>query len=97
MNIQSQINLYEAKAQLSSLIKRAVAGEDIVIAKNGKPMARLVPMPASNAKRKIPWGDLGKHLTPGQRDRIADAAMLPLPADIWDGARREGWPPTRAR
>jgi hypothetical protein len=36
-----QVNLYEAKAQLSSLAERAARGEEIVIAKAGKPMARL--------------------------------------------------------
>ncbi|MBV8192781.1 MAG: type II toxin-antitoxin system Phd/YefM family antitoxin [Alphaproteobacteria bacterium] len=36
-------NLYEAKNQLSSLVDRAAAGEEIVIAKHGQPMAKLVP------------------------------------------------------
>ena len=39
----TQLNLYEAKTQLSSLVERAAKGEEIVIAKAGKPMARLVP------------------------------------------------------
>lgn len=38
-----QVNIYEAKTQLSSLVERAAKGEEIVIAKAGKPMARLVP------------------------------------------------------
>ena len=37
-------NLYEAKNQLSSLVERAASGEEIVIAKHGHPMARLVPL-----------------------------------------------------
>jgi prevent-host-death family protein len=37
------VNLYEAKTQLSVLVDRAAAGQEIVIAKNGKPMAKLVP------------------------------------------------------
>jgi prevent-host-death family protein len=37
------LNLYEAKTQLSSLVEQAAAGEEIIIAKNGKPMAKLVP------------------------------------------------------
>jgi len=40
-----QVNLYEAKTQLSSLVERASRGEEIVIAKAGKPMARLVALP----------------------------------------------------
>jgi prevent-host-death family protein len=38
------INLYEAKSHLSELVERAAEGEEIVIAKAGKPMARLVPL-----------------------------------------------------
>jgi len=37
------LNLYEAKTQLSSLVEQAAAGEEIIIAKNGTPMAKLVP------------------------------------------------------
>lgn len=38
------LNLYEAKTQLSALVDAAAAGAEIVIAKAGKPMARLVPL-----------------------------------------------------
>lgn len=38
------VNLYDAKAQLSRLIDRATAGEDIVIGRAGKPLVRLVPV-----------------------------------------------------
>lgn len=37
------VNLYEAKTHLSELVERAAAGEEIVIAKAGKPKAKLVP------------------------------------------------------
>ena len=37
------LNLYEAKTQLSALVDKAADGEEIVIAKNGTPMAKLVP------------------------------------------------------
>ena len=48
-----QVNLYEAKTQLSRLVERAANGEEIVIAKAGKPMARLVPpTSASQSPRK---------------------------------------------
>ena len=40
------VNLYDAKAQLSRLIDRATAGEDVVIARAGKPLVRLVPVEA---------------------------------------------------
>jgi prevent-host-death family protein len=37
-----QVNLYEAKTSLSALVDEAAAGEEIIIAKNGKAKARLV-------------------------------------------------------
>lgn len=37
------MNIHEAKTQLSKLVEQAAAGEEIVIAKAGKPMAKLVP------------------------------------------------------
>ena len=40
------INVHEAKTQLSRLLERAHAGEEIVIAKAGKPIARLCPLQA---------------------------------------------------
>lgn len=39
-----QLNIYEAKTQLSNLVDRAAGGETIVIARAGKPMAKLVPI-----------------------------------------------------
>jgi len=41
--------MHEAKTKLSQLVERAEAGEDIVIARNGKPVARLVPVAGTNA------------------------------------------------
>lgn len=38
------VNVHDAKSQLSKLIERALAGEDVVIARRGKPMVRLVPV-----------------------------------------------------
>jgi prevent-host-death family protein len=38
------VNVHEAKTQLSRLLARVAAGEEIVIAKSGRPIARLVPM-----------------------------------------------------
>ena len=38
------INLYQAKTQLSALVDKAGRGEEMIIAKAGKPMARLVPL-----------------------------------------------------
>jgi len=47
----STYNLYDAKTRLSELVDRASAGEEIVIAKNGRPLARLVPIPAEKPNR----------------------------------------------
>jgi len=39
----SEINVHEAKTQFSKLLKRVEAGEEVVIARGGRPVARLVP------------------------------------------------------
>jgi prevent-host-death family protein len=49
-----QVNLYEAKTQLSSLVERAANGEEIVIAKASRPMAKLVPLRKAIEARRIP-------------------------------------------
>jgi len=41
----AQFGMHEAKTRLSQLVERAQAGEDVVIARNGRPVARLVPLP----------------------------------------------------
>ena len=49
-----QVNVYEAKTQLSKLLERVEAGEEIVIARHGKPVARLVPEQRKlTAKRRL--------------------------------------------
>lgn len=49
------VNIYEAKTHLSRLVDEASAGEEIVIARHGHPVARLVPL-AEKAKEKRPLG-----------------------------------------
>ncbi len=46
------VNIHEAKTQFSKLLKRVQLGEEIVISKAGKPIARLVPFPAPALVRK---------------------------------------------
>ena len=53
------INVYEAKTHLSRLLDRAAAGEEIVLGKAGKPMARLVPYRARRRPR-VPGRLVGK-------------------------------------
>jgi len=48
----TQVNMLEAKSQLSKLVKAAVSGEDVIIASNGVPVVRLVPVSARRKPRK---------------------------------------------
>jgi len=47
------INIHEAKTHLSRLLEQVAEGEEIVIAKAGKPIARLVPLEAAPKKRRL--------------------------------------------
>ncbi|MFP5414947.1 MAG: type II toxin-antitoxin system Phd/YefM family antitoxin [Gammaproteobacteria bacterium] len=47
------INIHEAKTHLSRLLERVAGGEEVVIAKAGKPIARLVPLDAPPMKRRL--------------------------------------------
>ncbi len=47
----NHINLYDAKTNLSSLVDRAASGEEVVIAKNGVPMALLGPLHKQSGPR----------------------------------------------
>jgi prevent-host-death family protein len=72
----AKVNLYEAKTQLSSLVDRAAKGEEIVIAKAGKPMARLVALePQLKSPRKSGQNLLGITY-------IADDFDAPLAEDV---------------
>lgn len=47
------VNTHDAKTQFSRLLRRVAAGEEITIANRGVPVARLVPVAAAAAKRKL--------------------------------------------
>jgi prevent-host-death family protein len=68
------VNIHEAKTQFSRLVDAAASGEEIVIAKAGKPAARLVPMERVKATRRF-GGLKGKV-------RIAEDFDEPLPDDV---------------
>ncbi len=51
--MQITVNVHEAKAQLSALIARAEAGEEIVIARANKPVVRLVPVAPQKVQRRV--------------------------------------------
>jgi prevent-host-death family protein len=72
-----QVSLYEAKTHLSKLVDEASAGEEIVIAKNGKPLARLLPLstPAQVEPRRLGlYNEANKHIDWDKWDRAFDAA-----------------------
>ncbi|HDL86114.1 MAG TPA: type II toxin-antitoxin system Phd/YefM family antitoxin [Candidatus Acetothermia bacterium] len=54
-----QVNIHEAKTQLSKLLARVREGEEIIIAKAGKPIARLVPV-VDRPSRRLPGSAKGK-------------------------------------
>ena len=69
------INIHEAKTHLSRLVDEVVAGEEVVIAKAGKPMAKLIPFITATKKRKL--GLLaGKLSVPEDFDAPLPDAML---------------------
>lgn len=70
------VNIYEAKTRLSQLVDRAAAGEEIVIAKAGRPVARLVPLELAPPPR-VPGRLKGKIW-------IAPDFDAPLPDDVLD-------------
>jgi len=47
------VNIHEAKTHLSRLVERAAAGEEVIIGKAGRPMARLVPY-VESPRRRVP-------------------------------------------
>ena len=51
-----QVNMLEAKSQLSKLVQAAQDGEDVIIAKNGQPVARILPFRKSAGMKG--WGRL---------------------------------------
>jgi prevent-host-death family protein len=48
----AQFNVAEAKARFSELVQKAVSGEEVVIARDNRPLLRLVPLVAKGGRRK---------------------------------------------
>ena len=69
-----KVNIHEAKTQFSKLLKRVGNGEEIIICKAGKPIARLTPMNDALVKR-IPGSAKGEVL-------VAEDFDAPLPDSI---------------
>jgi prevent-host-death family protein len=73
------VNIHEAKTHLSRLLERVAKGEDIVIARAGTPIAKLVPLtPAAGRPLGLDAGSV----------RIAPDFDAPLPDDVLDGFER---------
>jgi prevent-host-death family protein len=53
------VNMHQAKSSLSRLVERALRGEEIVIARNGEPLVKLVPIPKER-KSRVPGRGKGK-------------------------------------
>jgi prevent-host-death family protein len=70
------VNMHEAKTHLSKLVARVVLGEEVVIAKAGKPMARLVPI-QDKPRKRVPGTAKGQIW-------IAPDFDAPLPDEILD-------------
>jgi len=72
------VNVHEAKTHLSRLIDQAHAGQEIILAKAGKPYARLMPLAREPARRQ-----------PGRlAGKVGDEFFDPLPPgelDAWEG------------
>lgn len=75
------VNIYDAKSNLSQLVERASAGEEIIIAKAGRPMARLTPLRSARAPNLI--GALAGQV------KIGPDFDAPLPEDILAAFRGE--------
>jgi prevent-host-death family protein len=73
MNSRKFINISDARARLGRLVERAAFGEEIVISRNGKPRARLVPFTAP--QQRVPGRGAGKW-------RIAGDFNEALPPEI---------------
>ncbi|HUO15859.1 MAG TPA: type II toxin-antitoxin system Phd/YefM family antitoxin [Verrucomicrobiae bacterium] len=71
-----EVNVHEAKTHLSKLLERVLLGEEVVIAKAGKPVAKLVPI-SSKPKTRTLGSAKGEFVVP---DDFND----PLPKEIED-------------
>ena len=69
------VNMHEAKSQLSKLVDLAHQGEDVIIARNGKPTARIVPIETEPKRLRRIGLDEGKVI-------IHDSFFDPLPDEF---------------
>jgi prevent-host-death family protein len=80
------VNIHQAKTQLSRLLKRVEAGEEIVLARAGKPVAKLVPMSTKKPREPGLWLKKYPHLLP-ELEKLGELIEQPLPEDelaLWE-------------
>jgi prevent-host-death family protein len=65
----------EAKANLATLLEQVEAGEDVVIARSGRPIARLVRIEAANRIRRLGTWAGRVHFAPGWDDPMSDSEL----------------------
>jgi prevent-host-death family protein len=78
------VNTHEAKTQLSRLLRRVAAGEEIVIANRGVPVARLIPVPQEKTKRVLGIFR-GQFSVPGDFDAPLPEELL----DLFEGRKKK--------
>lgn len=67
------VNIHEAKTHFSRLVERAARGETVIIARAGKPVARLMPLEGAVGRKKRRFGFLeGQIKVPEDFDRMLD-------------------------
>ncbi|MBU2852976.1 MULTISPECIES: type II toxin-antitoxin system Phd/YefM family antitoxin [Acidithiobacillus] len=71
------VNIHEAKTQLSRYVDQAAAGEEIIIARSGKPIARLVSLSAPPKPRSLGLG-AGRFHMPDHFDQLAQAEIADM-------------------
>jgi prevent-host-death family protein len=74
MKAAKQVNVHEAKTHLSKLLAEVEKGHEIIVARDGKPVAKIVPFPKK--KNRITFGDYKGKIW------IADDFDDPLPDDL---------------
>ena len=84
--LPSVINVHEAKTQLSRLLVRVAAGEEITIARAGQPFARLVPLAAPALAPRVPGRFNGLFGSLSAAEALAPlppefAGLIPSPTD----------------
>jgi prevent-host-death family protein len=78
-----QVNMLDAKSQLSRLVKAALAGEEVIIASHGKPQVKLVPCAAAAGLRQ-PGGLVALPSTTAQLDAAFSEAVDQQVAELFN-------------